>query len=164
MLICGVFAGNILVMDTGAGLTCFSASVQSILIFSQFRTNNFENASYSNTDNSHEPVILYNDPLVSITEESITFATYSFPLGKSRLVAFADIDHISVLEPSIMNGKWRIWGSGDLRTWFPLDIHRPSRDKIFVAIMKTGGTNIGFSVENSKKVAVLFEECKLLTR
>ncbi|MFZ0181537.1 MAG: hypothetical protein WAL62_00160, partial [Methanoregula sp.] len=103
---------------------------------------------------TREPVspcsgILYADHLVTITGESITFAYYSFPFAGSRTVAFSDIDHIMVMEPSLINGKWRIWGSGDLRTWFPLDIHRPSRDRIFLMTLKSRRTRIGFTVEDS---------------
>ena len=66
---------------------------------------------------TREPVspcsgILYADHLVTITGESITFVYYSFPFAGSRTVAFSDIDHIMVMEPSLINGKWRIWGSG----------------------------------------------------
>jgi hypothetical protein len=104
-----------------------------------------------------EPV-LYADSLVSITGNSITFYRYSFPLLAERKVAFSDIDRILVMEPSVSNGRWRIWGSGNLRTWFTFDLHRHSRDRIFVAFLKTRGTNIGFTVENSARVISVLKE------
>jgi hypothetical protein len=164
LLTCGFLTGNSVLLDIGAGLTCSSAAVQSVLIFSQFNTCDFENVPFSGRDNIPEPAVVYKDSLISITGESITFSRYSFPFGKSRKIAFADMDHITINEPSLMNGKWRIWGSGVLRTWFPLDIHRPSRDKIFIITMKNGGTKIGFTVENSQKVTTLFEEHNLIVK
>ncbi|MFZ0004344.1 MAG: hypothetical protein WCC86_06850 [Methanoregula sp.] len=160
----GFLTGNKPVLDIGGGLTCCSAAVQSVLIFSQFSTRNFEKASFSDRDNSPGLAFAYKDSLVSLNGESITFFRYSFPFGKSRKIAFADIDHITINEPSLVNGKWRIWGSGDFRTWFPLDIHRSSCDKIFIISMKNGGTKIGFSVENSQNVTTLFEEHNLIVK
>jgi hypothetical protein len=106
--------------------------------------------------------VLYADHLVSITGDSITFYRYGFPFLVSRNVAFSDIDHVTVMEPSITNGRWRIWGSGDLRTLFPLDTHRSSRDRIFIASLKTRGMKIGFTVEDSSRVLVFFKEHGLI--
>lgn len=105
---------------------------------------------------------LYVDSLVRISNDSITFLHYSFPLLSPRRVLFADIDHISVKEPSLFTGKWRIWGSGDLRTWYPLDTGRPSRDRIFHVTLKTRGMNIGFTAEHSVRVFSLLREKGLL--
>ena len=106
--------------------------------------------------------VLYADHLVSINGDSITFHSYSFPHKASRRVAFTDINHLMVLEPSLTNGRWRIWGSGDLCTWFPLDVHRSSRDRIFIATLKTRGMNIGFTVEDSSRVLSIFKEHGLI--
>ena len=96
--------------------------------------------------------VLYADRLVSISADSITFFHYYFPIMTSRRVDFADIDHITVHRAMLNTGSWRIWGSGNLRTWFPLDTSRPSRDLIFCAIVRGRGMNIGFTVENSARV------------
>jgi len=100
---------------------------------------------------SNTSKIVYSDALVTITENAITFQNYSLFL-KPRRVHFTDIDHIDVLEPALFTGKYRMWGSGDFSTWFPLDSGRSSRDKIFHACMKTRGMNIGFTVEKSGEV------------
>jgi hypothetical protein len=106
-----------------------------------------------------DPTILYQDLLVSISGDSITFHHYSFPFFSSdRQVFFRDILRIDVKKPDILSGKWRIGGSGNLRTWFPLDWSRPSRDRIFHAILKTGGLNIGFTVEDSSRVISILKE------
>jgi len=98
---------------------------------------------------------LYRDRLVCITTSSITFFRYSFPLLSRKEVPFSDIDYVEARKPSLTNGKWRIWGSGNLTTWFPLDGARPSRDRIFVASLVGRRMKIGFTVEDSARVAAL---------
>ncbi len=107
--------------------------------------------------------LLYADRLVRIADDSITFLHYSFPFFSSgRQVFIRDIDRIDVKKPTIYTGKWRIGGSGDFRTWFPLDWNRPSRDRIFHATLKTRGMNIGFTVEDSRRVISILKEKGLL--
>ncbi|HXX55795.1 MAG TPA: hypothetical protein VEI81_06850 [Methanoregula sp.] len=98
---------------------------------------------------------LYRDRLVCITDSSITFFRYSFPFLGRKEVALSDIDHIVAAKPSLANGRWRIWGSGDLITWFPLDGARPSRDRIFIATLVGRRMKIGFTVEDSARVTAL---------
>ena len=83
------------------------------------------------------PGVLYANRLVSISTDSITFFHYYFPIMTSRRVDFADIDHITVHRATLRTGSWRIWGSGDLRTWFPLDT-KALRDLIFVQVCGAG--------------------------
>lgn len=99
-----------------------------------------------------EQKILYNDSLVEISENLLILKKYYFPSLSSKKISFEQIRSFKVLEPTIPNGKWRIHGSGDLRTWFPMDIKRPKRDKIFWIALKTQWITIGFTVEDSNKV------------
>jgi hypothetical protein len=101
--------------------------------------------------------ILYSDQLVEITDESILLRGYYFPFG-SRRIRFSEILGISVNEPTIWNGKYRIYGSGDLRTWFPPDVKRPVRDKIFVISLKNRWRRIGFTVEDSAAVEAIMQK------
>ena len=110
---------------------------------------------------SHGPVpvhgspLLYSDRLVSITEEAITFRHYSLPFGSPRRVEFSDIDHFTCEVPTIMNGKYRIWGTGSFTVWYPLDSHRPERDRIFFATLTGRTMRIGFTVEDSSQVMTI---------
>jgi hypothetical protein len=61
---------------------------------------------------------IYKDSLIEITDTGLTLHRYYFPFG-DRYFAFDEFEEIEVLAPSIWRGRWRIWGSGDLRTWFP---------------------------------------------
>jgi serine/threonine protein kinase len=101
---------------------------------------------------------LYKDGLIEITDQEIVFHRYYFPLGGDKHVPLNHIERIQARPPSFFGGSWRIWGSGDLRTWFPLDGARPSRDTIFIAFLRGRFRRIGFTVEDSKKVAGVLKE------
>jgi hypothetical protein len=160
MLFSGFLTGRMMILYAGAGLIFLASVVQCLIFLWQSGAGSGTPAPARRRDASPpgDTRVIYADRLVSITEESITFFAYSFPLEKSRRVAFADIDHITVTDPSLASGKWRIWGSGDLDTWFPLDASRSSRDRIFTAVLKNGGMNVGFTVEDSSRVLAIFRE------
>lgn len=103
--------------------------------------------------------LLYRDALVEISEDSILFLNYYYPFGNKR-VSFNDVERLLVKVPSIRSGKYRYYGTGDFRTWFPPD-DRTSRDKIFVLIHKSKWWRVGFTVENSREVlALLKTKCR----
>lgn len=106
--------------------------------------------------------MIYQDNLISIAEDEIIFEHYYFPTGKRKVVRLSDIESIEVKEPTILNGKWRIHGSGNFRIWFPRDIHRPRRSRIFFAKLKSQRVEIGFTVEDSAQVERVFKEMNLL--
>jgi hypothetical protein len=93
---------------------------------------------------------IYSDELVDVDDTGIRFKKYYFPSAKAKFVKFPDILEIEKQQPTLMNGKWRNWGTGDFKTWFPSDWNRSKRDCIFVARLATQKTRIGFTVENTK--------------
>ena len=95
--------------------------------------------------------ILYSDKLVEITGDAIPFRMYYFPFGSKR-VKLPTIARLRVMAPTLLNGKWRQWGTGDFSTWFPLDWRRSSRDRIFLAFLADRRVRIGFTVEDSDAV------------
>ncbi len=99
--------------------------------------------------------ILYADKLVEITENSILFRHYYFPFGSKR-INLDDVASVKTLEPTLRNGKWRIHGTGDFRTWFPMDAKRRSRDLIFVITLRKRWWRVGFTVENASIVSDFF--------
>ena len=107
-------------------------------------------------------ITIYADRLVSITENAITFMRYYYPSRKSKVVRFADIESIAVKPLTIWNGKWRLHGTGSFKTWYPEDMNRPKRDKVFFASLKNQWVNIGFTVENSNRVEEIFRRKNLL--
>jgi hypothetical protein len=98
---------------------------------------------------------IYKDSLVEITDDGLRLHHFYFPFGGDRNITFGDLEKIEVLSPSIWRGKWRIWGSGDLKTWFPLDWKRPARDRIFIGHLRGKTKRVGFTVEKSAEVEKL---------
>ncbi|MEZ5333858.1 MAG: hypothetical protein R2741_00730 [Methanolobus sp.] len=97
-----------------------------------------------------EKDLIYSDKLVEVEENGIFLKKYYFPLGTSKFVKFPDILKMEKRPATFSNGQWRIWGTGDFMTWFPLDWHRPDRELIFLIQLSTQKTRIGFTVEESK--------------
>jgi hypothetical protein len=104
---------------------------------------------------------LYSDGQISITRDTITFRNYYF-IGISKKVPVSDIEKIASHESTVFNGKWRIWGSGGFNHWFPIDILRPMRERIFFAKIKNSSFVIGFTVSNSRLVESIFRDMNLL--
>ncbi len=106
--------------------------------------------------------MIYNDHLICITEDEIIFKHYYFPSGRRKTVQWADIEWIAVKKATIRNGKWRIHGTGNFKTWYPRDLKRPKRDRIFFAKLKGRWIDIGFTVEDADRVERIFRERKLV--
>lgn len=106
--------------------------------------------------------MLYHDGLISITEDKIIFKHYYFPTGKPKIVPLDDIQWIRIEKATVRNGKWRIHGTGNFKTWYPRDNKRFKRDKIFFAKLKTQRVDIGFTVEDAGQVEKIFKERHLV--
>jgi len=105
--------------------------------------------------------VLYADSLVEISADTILFRQYYFPFGARRL-RLADIERVVVQKPTFATGKYRLQGSGGLRTWFPMDLQRPKRGKIFILMLRNKWRRIGFTVEDEAAVERLLRERQLL--
>lgn len=105
---------------------------------------------------------IYADKLVCITDDEITFAHYYFPTGNKKVVRLDRIKSIVVRPPTLWNGKWRLHGTGNFQTWYPLDLARPKRDRIFLATLKDQWVRIGFTVEDGELVERILREKHLL--
>lgn len=104
---------------------------------------------------------LYTDALVEITLDSLIIKDCYFP-GISKQIPLVDILCIQVLEPSIWNGSWRIWGTGLLvNVWFAMDWKRPWRDDIFIVNLRDSWFRIGFTAESSAEVIRLLTKMKI---
>lgn len=107
--------------------------------------------------------ILYSDKLVEIAEDSILVKDYYYPFGDKR-VHFDNIESIIVQKATFLSGKYRYYGSGDFRTWFPPD-NRTSRDKIFTIKIKKKWWRVGLTVENSETVlSLLKNRCMVIDK
>jgi hypothetical protein len=170
VLVTGGVTGTFLFIIAGVGIICVGSALTFIRIIRRARSGAgspdpcVRGSEDALSEKPADSTILYQDHLVRISENSITFHHYSFPLFLSdRQVYFRDIVRIDVKKTAFGAGKWRIAGSGDFKTWFPLDGDRPSRDKTFYATLKSGWWNIGFTVENSSRVISILKEKGLIT-
>ncbi|OBK94804.1 hypothetical protein A5645_15500 [Mycobacterium asiaticum] len=75
---------------------------------------------------------LYEDANLTLDEEGITIRHYYFPFATPKRVAYSDIKGIKSEQMGWASGKGRIWGAGDPRYWFPLDIHRGRKSTLLV--------------------------------
>ena len=67
----------------------------------------------------------YDDGAIRCDDDGITVRWY-YPWG-SRQIPYSSIRGVRPFQLSPLRGKWRIWGSGDLRHWFNLDLGRPRK-------------------------------------
>jgi len=104
----------------------------------------------------------YKDSLVELSDQEIVFHHYYFPLASDKRVPLTEIESVETRPPSILNGSWRIWGTGDFQTWFPFDGRRPRRDRIFIAHLRDRSGRIGFTVEDSQAMQGILKERGLL--
>jgi hypothetical protein len=81
---------------------------------------------------------LYEDERIICTDDALVIDTYYFPFGAKR-VPYASIRAVRERDmgQGIWRGRWRIWGSGDLRHWYHYDPHRP--DKRLALVLDLGG-------------------------
>jgi hypothetical protein len=76
--------------------------------------------------------VLYSDSSVSLDEDGVTIRRYYFPLGSPKRIRYSDIRGLQIESMNWVNGKGRIWGTTDPRTWLPLDLRRPRKDKLLI--------------------------------
>jgi hypothetical protein len=76
--------------------------------------------------------VLHDDGLVKLDLDGLTIRRYYFPLGTSKRIPYARIKGVQERRMGALTGKGRLWGSGDLRHWFPLDPSRPQKEKALV--------------------------------
>ncbi len=95
---------------------------------------------------------MYDDSLITITNDRIILKCYYSPVGLSKCILFKNIADIQVYEPTLHNNKFRIWGSSDFKTWFPFDLRRSFRDTVFSINIKDSWFRSGFTAESPFRV------------
>ncbi len=70
---------------------------------------------------------LYDDGRIACDSTSIRIGWY-YPWGGSKSILYSRIKAV-VPRPltGVVNGRWRIWGSGDFVHWWNLDTRRPNK-------------------------------------
>jgi hypothetical protein len=67
----------------------------------------------------------YDDGLIQLDRHAITLRRYHFPSGTSKVIPLRDVRGYTATPLRLGLDRFRVWGSGDLRRWLPLDIRRP---------------------------------------
>lgn len=101
--------------------------------------------------------VLYDDGLVELDQAGITLRRYYFPWAGSKRIRYSDIRGVQQREMGTWTGKWRLWGSGDLRHWLPLDMNRPRKD-IAIELDLGKYAQPTFSPEDPARVTALLSE------
>jgi hypothetical protein len=70
---------------------------------------------------------LYRDAYISCNEDMITVRWYY--LWGSKHIPYSHIRSAKIVTLTPVRGKFRIWGTGNLRYWASLDPARPGKDK-----------------------------------
>ena len=104
-----------------------------------------------------EENILYSDKLVVIKDDEISFHNYYFPTFFDKTVKYSEVEKIEILKPTLLNGKYRYWGTGDFLHWYPMDMRRSRREVIFILYRKGKRIKIGFTVEDAEKVTEILK-------
>jgi hypothetical protein len=73
----------------------------------------------------------YDDGLIVCGDDGVVIRRYYFPWG-SKLVPYSRLRNVERRELGRVTGRWRIWGSGDLRHWWNLDTGRPRKSVALV--------------------------------
>jgi hypothetical protein len=81
---------------------------------------------------------LYDDGLVSLDADGLTIRRYYFPLGTSKRIPYSRIKGVQEQRMEFLTGKGRLWGTGDLRYWLPLDLHRLQKEKALILDLGKG--------------------------
>ncbi|MEZ0353842.1 hypothetical protein [Mycobacterium sp. pR1184] len=74
----------------------------------------------------------YEDSGLRLDEDGITIRRYYFPLAGAKRIPYSEIRGIKTEEMTWNSGKGRVWGAGDPRYWFPLDIRRAGKRTLIV--------------------------------
>jgi hypothetical protein len=75
---------------------------------------------------AHDGTMLYDDGGVACDDDGLIIRHYY--LWGSKRIPYASMRSVKKRPLTVMRGKWRIWGSGDLVHWFNLDRQRPRKD------------------------------------
>ena len=73
----------------------------------------------------------YDDGALALDGESLVVRGYYFPFGGAKVIRLADVRQVTEHPMGRWTGQWRIWGSGDLRHWWNLDVGRPHKTRAF---------------------------------
>lgn len=94
---------------------------------------------------------MYRDSLIEIKDETLIIYNYYFPFI-DKTIWLKDVSCVYILENTIFNGAWRIYGMGVLPIWYGVDTMRFTRDKLFAVELDEQWVKCGFTAHSSAAV------------
>ncbi len=101
--------------------------------------------------------VLYDDGCTVLDADGVTLRHYYFPTGKAKTIPYARIQVARTQKMGWSSGKGRLWGSGGLTSWLPMDSSRAGKD-VLVLLDLGGRVRPGFSPDDPAAVLALLAE------
>jgi hypothetical protein len=73
----------------------------------------------------------YRDPWIECTADEVRIRGYYFPWGTKR-IPYGSIRGLRRVQMSATRGRYRIWGTANMKYWASLDPKRPTKSTGFV--------------------------------
>ncbi len=80
---------------------------------------------------------IFHDKKLEIYKDIVIIKDYYAPRLHKRL-RISDIEDVWVENLTFLGGKYRLWGTGAFRRWFPFHLGREAKDKALVIRRKSG--------------------------
>lgn len=80
---------------------------------------------------------LFHDKKLDIYDGYVVIKDYHAP-GLDKTIPTADIESARVVGLTGLRGKWRLWGTGTFRRWYPFHQGRHAQENAVVIRRKTG--------------------------
>jgi hypothetical protein len=93
---------------------------------------------------------IYADRLVEVYADGFKLKNYYLPFGNAKQVLFSQISKLEKKPVTLVNGSWRLGGTGDFQTWFTTDWRRPQRTALFFLTLNSQRVKIVFTVEDAE--------------
>ena len=80
---------------------------------------------------------IFQDKKLEIYKDLIIIRDCYAP-GLDKKLRISDIENVWVENLTFLGGKYRLWGTGTFRSWFPFHLGREVRDRALVIKRKSG--------------------------
>ncbi len=100
----------------------------------------------------------YDDGLIQLDSAAITLRRYHFPSGTSKIIALSRIRGYKAESLGLLSGRFSFWGSSDLHSWLPLDMHRPLRSTLIILDVPGHRLRPGFTPSRPDEFTALLDE------
>ena len=100
----------------------------------------------------------YDDGLVQLDRQALTFRRYHFPSGTSKIIPLQSIRGYKAESLGLLVNRFRIWGSSDLRRWLPMDVWRPIKSTLVTLDVPGTRLSPAFTPLRAKEFLALLDD------